>query len=62
MCTDLPCGSALEPYLRRDYHPRTCDSLSGSAHTACMNSKVDSIGSKKILGSLLITHDLLDAV
>ena len=53
---------ALEPYLRRDYRPRTCDSLSGSAHTACMNSKVDSIGSKKILGSLLITHDLLDAV
>lgn len=53
---------ALEPYLRRNYRARTCRGLSDSAHTACMNSKVDTVGSKKILGSLLITHDLLDAV
>lgn len=53
---------ALEPYLRRNYRPRTCNGLSGTAYSVCMNSKVDAIGSKKILGSLLISHDILDAV
>lgn len=53
---------ALEPSLRRNYRMRSCHNLTGSSHTACMNSKADTIGSKKILGSLLITHDLLDEV
>lgn len=54
---------SLEPFLRRKYLTRTCNTSTGSsAHTACMNSKADAIGSKKMLGSLLISHDLLDSV
>ena len=52
----------LEPYLRRHYRPRTCKGLSGSTRLACMNSRADTIGSKKILGSILATHDLLDSM
>ena len=53
---------ALEPYLRRHYRPLTCKGLSGNVHLACMNSRADAIGSKKILGSLLVSHDLLDKI
>ena len=53
---------ALEPYLRRYYKPRTCKGLTGNTHLACMNSRADAIGSKKILGSLIVNHDLLDKV
>ena len=52
----------LEPYLRCHYRPRTCKGLSGSTRLACMNSRADTIGSKKILGSILATHDLLDSM
>lgn len=62
LSSDIYVMRALEPYLRRNYRVRSCSSLSGSALTACMNSKADAIGSKKILGSLLISHELLDAV
>ena len=51
----------LEPFLRRKYLTRTCGS-SSSVRAACMNSKADAIGSKKMLASLLIGHDLLDSV
>ena len=53
---------ALEPYLRRKYRTRSCEGLSSNSHSACMNSKADAIGSKKLLGALLTHHDLLDAV
>ena len=53
---------ALEPYLRRYYKPRTCKGLTGNTHLACMNSRADAIGSKKILGSLIVSHDLLDKI
>lgn len=62
LSTDIYAMRALEPYLRRHYRPRTCKGLSGSAHLACMNSRADAIGSKKILGSLLVSHDLLDKI
>ncbi len=62
LSSDLYAMRALEPFLRRYYKQRTCKGLSGSAHTACMNSRADNIGSKKILGSLVATHDLLDKV
>ena len=62
LSTDIYAMRALEPYLRRHYKPRTCKGLSGNAHLACMNSRADAIGSKKILGSLLVSHDLLDKI
>ena len=62
LSTDIYAMRALEPYLRRHYRPRTCKGLSGNAHLACMNSRADAIGSKKILGSLLVSHDLLDEI
>ena len=62
LSTDIYAMRALEPYLRRHYRPRTCKGLSGNAHLACMNSRADAIGSKKILGSLLVSHDLLDKI
>jgi hypothetical protein len=62
LSTDIYAMRALEPYLRRHYRPRTCKGLSGNTHLACMNSRADAIGSKKILGSLLVSHDLLDKI
>lgn len=62
LSTDIYVMRALEPYLRRYYKPRTCQGLSSNARSACMNSRADAIGSKKILGSLLVSHDLLDKV
>ena len=62
LSTNIYVMRALEPYLRRYYKPRTCQGLSGNAHIACMNSRADAIGSKKILGSLLVSHDLLDKI
>ena len=60
--TNIYAMRALEPYLRRNYRTRTCSGLSGNSHTVCMHAKADAIGSKKILGSLLITNDLLDTL
>ena len=62
LSTDIYAMRALEPYLRRHYRPRTCKGLSVNARLACMNSRVDAIGSKKILGSLLVSNDLLDKI
>ena len=62
LSTDLYVMRALEPYLQRNYKPQTCKGLTGYSYTACMNSRADNIGSKKILGSLVATHDLLDKV
>ena len=62
LLTKIYVMRGLEPYLRRNYRTRTCRGLKGHAHLACMNSKADAIGSKKILGSLLISHDLLDSL
>ena len=62
LSSDIYVMRALEPSLRRPYLKRSCDRLSGTSHTSCMNSKADAIGSKKMLGNLLISHDLLDTV
>ena len=47
---------ALEPNLRRLYKQRTCNELSSNMRMDCMNSRAEAIGSKKILGSLIIDH------
>ena len=62
LSTNVYVMRALEPYLRRHYRPRTCNGLSRNARLACMNSMADNIGSKKILGSILVSHDLLDTI
>ena len=62
LASDVYVMRALEPYLRRHYRPRTCKGLSGNTRLACMNSRADTIGSKKILGSILASHDLLDSI
>ena len=62
LTTDLYVMRALEPYVRRNYKPRNCKGLTGNSHSACMNSRADAIGSKKILASMIISHDLLDKV
>ena len=49
---------ALEPYLRKNYKPRSCKGLKTSAKSACMNSMADSIGSKKVLGSLAASQNI----
>ena len=49
---------ALEPYLRKNYKPRSCKGLKTSAKSACMNSMADSIGSKKVLGSLAANQNI----
>ena len=51
---------ALEPYVRRDFRPRSCKGLESNSFTACMNSKADSIASKKILGALVAANNLID--
>ena len=58
--SDLYVMRALEPYLRRRYQSRTCKSLTGHQKQVCENSKADAIGSKRMLASLLIDHNLLD--
>ena len=58
--TNVYAMRSLEPYLRRNYKPRSCKGLEGNALTMCMNSRADAIGSKKILGSLVATNNLLD--
>lgn len=62
LASDVYVMRALEPYLRRWYRPRTCKGLSGNTRLACLNSRADTIGSKKILGSILASHDLLDSI
>ena len=51
---------ALEPFLRRHYKQRSCKGLEGNSHTVCMNSIADSIASKKVLGALVATNNLMD--
>ena len=59
--SDMYVMRALEPYLRRKYQTRTCKSLSGVQKQVCENSKADAIGSKRMLASLLIDHNLLNS-
>ena len=51
---------ALEPYLRRNYKPRSCKGLESNSYSVCMNSRADSIASKKILGALVAANNLMD--
>lgn len=51
---------ALEPYLQKNYKTRSCKGLEGNSHTVCMNSRADSIASKKILGALVAANNLMD--
>ena len=51
---------ALEPHLTRKYFSRKCTSLSGFQRQVCKNSKADAVGSKRMLASLLTSHNLLD--
>ena len=60
MDTDIYALRALEPYLRRNYKPRSCKGLKGNAHFVCTNSRADAIASKKILGALVAAHDIID--
>ena len=53
---------ALEPSLRRLYKPRTCNEFTGDTRMDCMNSHAEAIGSKKLLGSFIIDHGLLDKI
>ncbi len=62
LSSDIYVFRCLEPYLTRKYRKRNCEGLTDNAHSACMNSKADTIGSKKILGSMLIAHELLSDV
>lgn len=62
LSSDIYVMRALEPSLWRQYLSRSCDRLSGTSYTSCMNSKADAIGSKKMLGNLLVSHNLLDTV
>ena len=51
---------ALEPHLRRNYKPRSCKGLEGNSYTVCVNSRADSIASKKILGAMIAANNLMD--
>ena len=62
LSTGLFIMRGLEPYLRRNYRARNCNGLTGNSHLACLNSRADAIGSKKILGSLLVSHNVLDSL
>ena len=62
LASDVYVMRALEPYLRRTYRSRTCQGLTGNTRLACLNSRADTVGSKKILGSVLVSHDLLDSI
>lgn len=57
--SDIYLMRALEPYLRKNYKPRTCKGLQAAAKMACMNSMADSVGSKKVLGSLVASRNLI---
>lgn len=50
----------LEPYLRKNYKARSCRGLEGNSYTVCINSRADSIASKKILGALIAANNLMD--
>ena len=62
LSSDVYVMRALEPYLRRNYRPRSCQGLSGNTRLACLNSRAEAIGSKKLLGSVLVSHDLIDSI
>ena len=57
--SDIYLMRALEPYLMKRFRAKSCKALKGRAKTSCMNSMVDSVGSKRVLGSLVINRDLL---
>ena len=58
--TNVYALRALEPYLRRNYKPRSCKGLETNSYSVCMNSRADSIASKKILGALVAANNLMD--
>ena len=58
--TDVYALRALEPNLRRNFKPRSCKGLEGNGYSVCMNSRADSIASKKILGALVAANNLID--
>ena len=57
--SDIYLMRALEPYLWKAYRARTCKGLRAAAKMSCMNSMADSIGSKKVLGSLVASQNLI---
>lgn len=57
--SDVYVMRALEPYLRKQYKPRTCKGLKNSAKIACLDSMADSVGSKKILGTMVASKNLI---
>ena len=58
--TNVYAMRAVEPYLRKNYKPRSCKGLEGNSYTVCMNSRADAIASKKILGALVAANNLMD--
>ena len=61
LSSDVYVMRSPEPYLRRPYRQRNCSKLKGSTQLACLNSQAEAIGSKKLLGSLVVANNLLES-
>ena len=58
--TEVHAFRGVDPYLRRNYKPQSCNGLEGNSYFVCMSTKVDALASKKTLGSLVVSNTLLD--
>ena len=50
---------ALEPYLVRPFMQRSCDELPEAQQVTCLNAVMDTVGSRRQLGLLVLQHKLV---
>ncbi|XP_065896500.1 chondroitin sulfate synthase 3-like isoform X2 [Dysidea avara] len=50
---------ALEPYLVRPFTQRSCHGLSETEQVTCLNAVMDTVGSRRQLGLLVLKHKLV---
>lgn len=60
--TDVYLMRALEPNLWRKFQRRKCHTLKETSRKACYSSLADSVGSKRTLGSFVVTQNLIDLI
>ena len=50
---------ALEPYLVQPFVQRSCQNLPGAERVMCLNAVIDTLGSRRQLGLLVLQHNLV---
>lgn len=57
--SQLTIFRALEPYLVRPFMHRSCESLPEAEQVTCLNAVMDTVGSRRQLGLLVLQHKLV---